>query len=175
MRAWKEQYPDVFVSVGWRQVETMAEAGIEFGSHTCRHPHLTQLDDEHLREELLDSRTRIMERLGRCDAIAYPFGACTQHVACAAADAGYSFGFSSPYGSAGIGWQRGATRMSIPRIGIEDRDRERRFGLKLTPWGRRLLLSPVKAGMRAAEPRWNRLLGQPSGIEPWSSPQRRGR
>jgi peptidoglycan/xylan/chitin deacetylase (PgdA/CDA1 family) len=153
MRAWRERHPACFRSVSWWEVEVMAEWGIEFGSHTCTHRQLCHLDDERLDQELLESRLRIKERLGRCDTVAYPFGVCTPRVAAAARGAGYRFGFSLPYGSVGIGRQRGATSMSIPRIAIEERDSEWRFRLKLTPADRRLLLSAGKACLRAAEDR----------------------
>ncbi len=148
--AWPEveerasRHPDVMRSMTWSMVETMAAAGIEFGSHTCRHPRLTDLDDDHLRQELLDSRRAIAERLGRCDTLAYPFGAWSPRVAAAAADAGYSFAFSLPYGSPGVGPQTVATRLSIPRVPVDHRDAGVRFRLKLTPPGRRLLMSPSK-------------------------------
>jgi peptidoglycan/xylan/chitin deacetylase (PgdA/CDA1 family) len=120
-------------------VESMAEAGHEFGSHTLSHPRLTELGDEELRQELLDSRARIKERLGRCDSIAYPFGVWTRRVADAAADAGYSYGFTLPYRS-----QMGADRLTIPRISIDHRDDEPRFRRKLTTAYRAFSLSPCK-------------------------------
>ena len=40
-------------------------------------------------------------------------------------------------------------RWSIPRVAVDQRDDERRFALKLTPAGRRLLLSPAKERLRA--------------------------
>ena len=146
-----QQLPAVFRSVDWRGVEAMAEAGMEIGSHTCHHPRLATLGDEALRQELLDSRARIVDRLGACDAIAYPYGACNPRLAAAARDAGYRFGFSLPFGAAGVGWQRGSGPLAIPRVAVEERDGTRRFRLKLTPLGRSLFLSPVKAVVRATE------------------------
>jgi peptidoglycan/xylan/chitin deacetylase (PgdA/CDA1 family) len=146
-----ERRPDVFRSMDWQEVGLMAEAGIEFGSHTCRHERLTDLDDDELRQELLDSRMRIKQRLGRCDSVAYPYGACDGRVVAAARSAGYSYGFSLPYGSPGVGWQPRYTRLSIPRIAMDDRDDERRLRLKLRPAGRRLLLSPAKSVLTAVE------------------------
>jgi peptidoglycan/xylan/chitin deacetylase (PgdA/CDA1 family) len=132
-------YPDVMRSLTWPMVESMAEAGHEFGSHTLSHPMLTQLGDEELRQELLDSRARIKERLGRCDSIAYPFGVWDRRVAEAAAEAGYSSGFTLPYGS-----QTSADRLSIPRISVDHRDDEARFRRKLGPAYRALALTPCR-------------------------------
>jgi peptidoglycan/xylan/chitin deacetylase (PgdA/CDA1 family) len=137
------RYPDVMRSMTWTMVEAMVEAGFEFGSHTLRHPHLPEVDDEVLMQELVDSRRRITERLGRCDALSYPYGEWSPRVASAAAAAGYSFAFSLPDEA-----QRGASSMSIPRMTIDHRDEARRFALKLTPTFRRLWFSPARAGFR---------------------------
>jgi len=139
------RHPDVFRSVTWPMVEEMAEAGIEFGSHALTHHRLTTLGDEALAQELLDSRRRIIDRLGRCDALAYPFGGWDQRVATAAAAAGYRWAFTMPSAA-----QRDATALSIPRIAIDHRDDERRFALKLSVAGRRALLSPAKERLRQA-------------------------
>jgi peptidoglycan/xylan/chitin deacetylase (PgdA/CDA1 family) len=132
-------YPEVMQSLTWPMVESMAEAGHEFGSHTLSHPMLTQLGDEQLRQELFDSRARIKERLGRCDSIAYPFGDWAGRVAEAAADAGYSYGFTLPERS-----QLSADRLTIPRISVDHRDGETRFRRKLTAAYRALSLSPCR-------------------------------
>jgi peptidoglycan/xylan/chitin deacetylase (PgdA/CDA1 family) len=148
--AWPEveddcrEFPEVMRSLTWRMVEEMADAGMDFGSHTLTHPHLTQLTDEPLTQELLDSRQRIIDRLGSCDALAYPFGHWSRRVASSAAAAGYSFAFSLPFGA-----QWSASRMSIPRIIVDYRDTGRRFSLKLSTRGRSLLLSPARPALRA--------------------------
>ncbi|MGI8782011.1 MAG: polysaccharide deacetylase family protein [Solirubrobacteraceae bacterium] len=140
----RDHHPAVFRSMDWAMVETMAEHGIEFGSHTLAHHSLPSLGEEALRQELLDSRRRIVERLGRCDSLAYPFGHWDARVAAAAVDAGYRWAFTMPTGA-----QRKATAVSIPRIAIDERDDERRFALKLMPASRRVLLSPAKDRLRA--------------------------
>jgi peptidoglycan/xylan/chitin deacetylase (PgdA/CDA1 family) len=143
----RRRHPHVMRSTDWPGVEALAEAGWEIGSHTLRHAHLTALDDEALQQELLDSRRAIAARLGRCDVLAYPFGDWDGRVREAAARAGYAYAFTVP--SAG---QRGADRLSIPRIPVDHRDDERRFGLKLEAATRALLLSPLKAVARAVRP-----------------------
>ncbi len=132
-------YPQIMRSLSWPMVEEMAAAGIEFGSHTCSHAHLTRLGDEGLRQELHDSRSRVRERLGRCDVLAYPFGEWDARVADAAAAAGYRFAFS-------VRNDRGQPDdiLSIPRVAVDHRDDGARFSLKLSPPGRRIVLSPWK-------------------------------
>lgn len=133
------RYPGVMRSLTWEQVGEMAADGHQFGSHTLTHPLLTELGDEDLRQELSDSRARITERLGRCDSIAYPFGVWDRRVAQAAADVGYSFGFTLPDGS-----QMSADPLTIPRISVDHRDDEQRFRRKLGATYRALSLSPCR-------------------------------
>jgi len=136
-------HPGIMRSMGWPMVEALAERGIEIGSHGLAHPHLPDLDDERLRDELWSSRERIRTRLGRCDVLAYPFGEWDERVAAAAADAGYSFAFSLP--SQG---QREGAALAIPRINIDQRDGGVRFAVKLSPLGRRAYLSGGAATVR---------------------------
>jgi peptidoglycan/xylan/chitin deacetylase (PgdA/CDA1 family) len=135
----QRDHPAIMRSLTWPMAERMAERGHEFGSHTLTHPDLRELGPEALREELLDSRRTIERRLGSCRSLAYPFGHWSEEVASAAADAGYSYGFTLPYRS-----QLRATPLTIPRIAVDHRDGPDRFGRKLSAPRRALLLSPVK-------------------------------
>jgi peptidoglycan/xylan/chitin deacetylase (PgdA/CDA1 family) len=143
-----KQYPAVMRSMTWQMAESLVEAGCEVGSHTLRHRHLPEIDDETLRQELFDSRRRIADRLGRCETVSYPFGEWDGRVARAAAAAGYSFAFSLPYEA-----QATASCMAIPRVTIDHRDRNSRYALKLTPIGRLLFFSPARAAVRRLRPR----------------------
>ncbi|HWM64857.1 MAG TPA: polysaccharide deacetylase family protein [Solirubrobacterales bacterium] len=137
------QYPDVMRSLTWAQVETMAEAGMAFGSHGIAHNSLPKLSDEELCQELLDSRRRIEERLDRCTMLAYPFGHWDARVAAAADAAGYSCAFTVPRS-----YQERVDPLSIPRIPVDYRDDARRFALKVRPAVRRIYLSRGKAILR---------------------------
>jgi glycosyltransferase involved in cell wall biosynthesis/peptidoglycan/xylan/chitin deacetylase (PgdA/CDA1 family) len=148
--AWPEvqeaarRWPGVMRAMTWEMVEEMAGAGHEFGAHTLTHPRLIDVSNDQLARELAESRARVIERLGTCDSVAYPFGQWDDRVASAAAQAGFEFGFSLPLGS-----QRTASCLTIPRINVDHRDGPVRFGLKLSGPGRRLLFSPVKPALRA--------------------------
>jgi peptidoglycan/xylan/chitin deacetylase (PgdA/CDA1 family) len=142
----QRRHPDVMRSLTWAQVEEMAAAGMSFGSHSLTHSHLPQLGDEELRQELLDSRRAIAERLGDCTTLAYPFGHWDGRVAAAAKAAGYSFAFTLPRAHQGE-----TTPWTIPRISVDFRDEGRRFGIKLRPLARRLYLSRAKAMLRRGE------------------------
>jgi peptidoglycan/xylan/chitin deacetylase (PgdA/CDA1 family) len=75
--------------LGWSELETLAGAGWEIGSHTVTHPLLTALDDARLQIELEASRAAIENRLGSCAAVSYPYGLADERVAAAARRAGY--------------------------------------------------------------------------------------
>ncbi len=126
-------------SVDWGMVGEMKEGGFEVGSHTLSHLHLPLLGGDELKQELSDSRRRIVEQLGSCDTLAYPFGEWSGRVAASARECGYKFAFSLPAAHG----QRLADRHSIPRVNVDYRDDGLRFSLKLSPLGRRALLSPA--------------------------------
>ena len=140
----QRRYASTMLSVTWPMLEEMKEAGFEVGSHTLSHRHLPELHGEALREELWESRALIKERLGSCDTLAYPFGEWNREVSTAAVECGYRFAFSLPTN----GGPRRTTAHSIPRINIDYRDKERRFGFKLSPIGKAVLLAPEVTAIR---------------------------
>jgi peptidoglycan/xylan/chitin deacetylase (PgdA/CDA1 family) len=139
------EHPGVMRSMSWEQVGEMVEAGTEIGAHTMTHPKLSTLRGEALRQELLDSRRAVIDRLGRCDLFAYPFGDRDPEVVRAVADAGYRYAFAQPTPSQGD-----YSRLTIPRVPVDDRDDERRFGLKLRAPVRSALLSPALGALKGA-------------------------
>jgi peptidoglycan/xylan/chitin deacetylase (PgdA/CDA1 family) len=59
----------------WRQVKEMAQAGMEFGSHTHRHLICAMQDEKSLREELTTSKGRLEDEIGmECRYLCYPNG-----------------------------------------------------------------------------------------------------
>jgi len=114
--------------LSWDRLRELAERGWEVGSHTRSHPHLTQLGDAELREELERSREETAEALGRdCRSIAYPYGDVDDRVVAAAEAAGYSYGATlraSIPDPAPLRW---------PRTGIYHGDRTWRWRVKLSP------------------------------------------
>lgn len=124
-------------SVTWEMLAEMKEGGFEVGAHTLTHPHLPELGEQALRDELADSRRRVIDRLGSCDTLAYPFGEWSPQVAAAAAECGYRFAFSLPTERG----QRAADEMTIPRVNVDYRDSGRRLAAKLSPAGRAFYLA----------------------------------
>ena len=135
----QREHPEVMRSMTWEQVGEMVEGGTEIGAHTMTHPKLSTLHGEELRQELVDSRKAIIQRLGSCDLFAFPFGDHSPEAVRAVADAGYRYAFTQP----GQG-QTTYSRLTIPRLAVDIRDDERRFGLKLHAPARMGLLSPLK-------------------------------
>jgi peptidoglycan/xylan/chitin deacetylase (PgdA/CDA1 family) len=83
--------PAEFSAINWQQAREMDAEGIELGSHTVTHPILPNVtDDEQLYQELIASRARLEEMLGRqVTLFCYPNGRSDARVQRATANAGY--------------------------------------------------------------------------------------
>jgi peptidoglycan/xylan/chitin deacetylase (PgdA/CDA1 family) len=83
-------------------VRALHGAGFEIGSHTLRHLPLPSLDDEGLHRTLREGRDLLARVVGRGPTlIAYPHGRADARVAAAAAEAGFSAGFTSRWEAVG--------------------------------------------------------------------------
>lgn len=72
------------------QLKDLSQQRFEIGSHSMTHPYLTDLDDNALRHEIVDSKARLEQILGRpVDHFSCPGGLCNQRVAAVARAAGY--------------------------------------------------------------------------------------
>lgn len=126
------------VPMSWEELNRLAADGWEVGSHTRSHPHLTQLDDADLAEELRSSREVCEQRLGRgCESLAYPYGDHDGRVVEAAGAAGYRVAGTLPsrFGS--------RDPLSWPRVGVYYGDGGRRFRAKVSRIARGLRASRV--------------------------------
>jgi peptidoglycan/xylan/chitin deacetylase (PgdA/CDA1 family) len=122
----------------WQELKTLAQAGWEIGSHTGSHPHLTEIDDEALKDELARSKAACERHLASsCTSIAYPYGEVDQRVVAATAAAGYSVAATLPHRL------DSRDRLQWPRIGVYWSDGDRTFRLKTSPTIRRLRRSPA--------------------------------
>jgi peptidoglycan/xylan/chitin deacetylase (PgdA/CDA1 family) len=114
--------------MSWTELAGLAAGGWEIGSHTVRHPHLTELGDRELDRELVRSRVECQRRLGvECTSIAYPYGDVDRRVVLAARRAGYLAGAALP-----SAWHR-PRELEFPRVGVYHGDRDSRYRLKVSP------------------------------------------
>jgi peptidoglycan/xylan/chitin deacetylase (PgdA/CDA1 family) len=130
---WLRRADEELAPVSWKQLEQLAEAGWEIGSHTCTHPFLTRCDDASLEHELRVSRAACEEHLGRpCTTLAYPYGDADTRVADAADAAGYAAACTLPDRLGG------PDLLLWPRVGVWHEDTDARFRIKVSPRFRQL-------------------------------------
>ena len=93
------------VSLSWSEAGTLQSApGIEFGSHTCSHPELPQLNSSEIELELRDSLRAIRNNLHQTGpvSLAYPYGYYSEAADRKARSAGYSSALTTDAGSNSI-------------------------------------------------------------------------
>ena len=117
------------------ELRQLLDGGMEVGSHSLTHRHLTELTQEEAIEEIVLSRQRLQNELGaEVTGFAYPYGDCDALLAELVADAGYARAYST---RAAPAWAA-PERLLIPRIVIHAQDDARRFGWKLALAAKRL-------------------------------------
>ena len=83
--------PHELATMTWDDLRAHAERGVAIGSHGVSHAHLTRLSDGELQRELVESKQRIEDELGRpCPDFAYPYGEHDERVRSLVRDAGYA-------------------------------------------------------------------------------------
>lgn len=86
--------------ITWAQAREMEAGGMSIESHTVTHKSMTELSDAQLRDELVNSKRAIEEKLGKeVDFIAYPTGTYNLHIASLVQEAGYKGAFTIKYGN----------------------------------------------------------------------------
>jgi peptidoglycan/xylan/chitin deacetylase (PgdA/CDA1 family) len=110
---------DLALPLDWQQIRTMAEQGIEFGSHTVTHPNLLHVSDDDLQWELTQSKERLESELQKpIEAVAYPIGTTESYdarVVQAVHRAGFSLGVSY---RTGANWSAQLDRFELRRQGV---------------------------------------------------------
>jgi len=102
--------------LNWRELAEVADAGIEIGAHTCKHPQLDQLPDDLLHEELYASKSLLEDKLGMAvPGLAYPFGYSSRKVRQVARDGGYAYAYA--VGNAMT--TSSADRFALPRMTVQ--------------------------------------------------------
>jgi len=149
-------FEDELQSMSWAELEQLARAGWEIGSHTRTHSVLTDLDDAALLGELRGSREKCEQQTGRpCRSLAYPYGSFDDRVVRAARHAGYKA--AATFG----GRFHLSDPLRSPRVAVFRSDRPFRFKLKVSPWTRRLRASSVVPALAEKRPAIGRLGRRP--------------
>lgn len=106
------------------QIRTVADAGIEIGSHGRLHVSLPGTDDTELREELEESRARLEDLIGApVNGFAYPYGHAGDREIEAVRAAGYDYACHIRPDA--------PSRHAVPRAYIGDRDGPLRMRAKV--------------------------------------------
>jgi peptidoglycan/xylan/chitin deacetylase (PgdA/CDA1 family) len=110
--------PHELATMTWDDLRGLAKRGIEIGSHTLTHAHLTRLGEAELLRELRDSRLRFEDEIGvPCRLLSYPYGEHDTRVRQAARRAGYRAAFGLFRDS-----PRQTDLYAFPRVDIYRRD-----------------------------------------------------
>ncbi len=112
-----------------QQVANLNNGEFEVSSHTVSHPALTDIDEDRLMYELLNSK-RELERMIGCKvlAISYPYGAYDKRVCEAAKKAGYELGFTTEP----CILNNCTDNLQIGRFAVSTRDSLMKFKLKIS-------------------------------------------
>lgn len=97
-----------------QQLTQMALDGFEIGAHTLTHPHLTDLADDELEREVVESKTRLEHLLGvEVTSFSYPYGDCDDRVIRACRRAGYERAVTTELATVA-----GHSNLQIPRVNV---------------------------------------------------------
>jgi peptidoglycan/xylan/chitin deacetylase (PgdA/CDA1 family) len=81
--------------MSWGELAEAAEAGVEIGAHTVKHPQLDQLPAARLHEELYASKCQLEDHLGMpVPGLAYPYGYSNEQVRQVAREIGYGYAYA---------------------------------------------------------------------------------
>lgn len=96
------------------QIRELSDAGFEIGSHTLTHAHLADLSEDILRHELVDSKHKLEDLIGKeVPAFSYPYGEYDDRVLPAVILAGYKCAVGTKLGVAGK-----SSVYEVPRVNV---------------------------------------------------------
>ncbi|HPP30083.1 MAG TPA: polysaccharide deacetylase family protein [bacterium] len=92
---YRDKEKDRFLN--WEEVKEMTGEGVIFGSHSISHPHLTELNEEKLKEEICLSKKIIEDKTDKTvDFFCYPYGDFDERAIEKVKLAGYKNAFVTP-------------------------------------------------------------------------------
>ena len=137
------RYESELLCLGWDDLNSLVERGWEVGSHTCSHPHLSELTDEaEIARQLTESKAICEERIGcECRSLAYPYSHFDDRSVRAAAAAGYRTATTVPRVPSEL------LPLIWPRVGVSRGDGVR--DVRMRAWSRRFGPAlPAQAALR---------------------------
>lgn len=124
----REGYPSAAI-MNWTDAKALAHAGFTLGSHTRTHASLESLDEKSLREEVVDSKLDIEDRLGMPVVFfAYPYGRYDSRVREVVQTAGFRAACSTQSGFNNFSTHH----LELRRIDIRGKDSKATFCRSLT-------------------------------------------
>lgn len=91
---WQPADDRTFLS--WKDIDELAQAGMQFGSHTCSHAKLTELSPTEAEKELTESHAALRLRVAQKHfPLSYPYGQASDRIRQLAEQAGYSCGMTT--------------------------------------------------------------------------------
>jgi peptidoglycan/xylan/chitin deacetylase (PgdA/CDA1 family) len=95
---WLPPDDDTFLS--WQDIQELSKNGIEFGSHTCSHSRLPELESAAVRHELSESRRAILDHITQEHLpLSYPHGQTSQSIKRMVESLGYSCAVTTVLGA----------------------------------------------------------------------------
>ncbi len=87
--------------LNWRQVMEMKQSGlVEFGCHTLSHPELTQIKEDRVKKELVESKKIIENKLNeKCFSFSYPKGKFNKKIVEEVKKTGFKIAFTVKEGT----------------------------------------------------------------------------
>ncbi|MFN4227467.1 MAG: polysaccharide deacetylase family protein [Candidatus Ratteibacteria bacterium] len=112
----------------WEEIIEITKQGIEIGSHTLSHPHLTKIDEEKAKEEIFSSKKIIEDKIGKeVKFFCYPYGEFNEKIIEFVKIAGYKYAFVTPKRNKKIR----NSEFTLRRVGIYGHNTFLTFKLKI--------------------------------------------
>jgi len=112
--------------LNWKEVIEMSKNGVEFGSHTLTHPHLTKIEKEQAERETSNSKKIIEDKIGKeVKFFCYPYGDYNSEIIEIVEKAGYKAAVVNRKRTTKV------TKFTLPRVGIYSHNNKFIFRLKI--------------------------------------------
>jgi peptidoglycan/xylan/chitin deacetylase (PgdA/CDA1 family)/SAM-dependent methyltransferase len=127
---WDAAYgEEVLPLLGWSEIRQLQDEGVEFGSHSATHSHLTALSVAEVVQEAARSKSILKRQLGMSvEIFAYPYGEFDPVIQHLIGACGYTFGLSCRSGLS----QFQDELLALPRIEVMGSDSLQEFVAKLS-------------------------------------------